>query len=88
MEGKLKNPIQLVTCRDIEPREVREAVEAYYEDDLRGSDNYLRFYPIVNSIAEKEDKVFTNLFNTWLIENGYYIDADDKFFHILVRIDW
>ena len=84
----LKNPIQLVTCRDIEPREVREAVEAYFEDDLRSSDNYLRFYPIVSSIAEKEDKVFTRLFNEWLINEGYYIDSDDQFFHILVRIDW
>jgi len=84
----LKNPVQLVTSRDIEPKEVREAVESYFQDEIRSSDNYIRFYPIVSSVSEKEDKVFARLFNKWLIDEGYYIDADNEFFHILVRIDW
>ena len=59
----LKNPVQLVTSRDIEPKEVREAVESYFQDEIRSSDNYIRFYPIVSSVSEKEDKVFARLFN-------------------------
>jgi hypothetical protein len=85
---QLKNPIQLVTSREIQDREVREAVEEYFQDDIRSSDNYLRFYPIVSSISEKKDKAFAKLFNNWLINEGYYIDDTDKYFHILVRIDW
>tara|TARA_R110000737_G_scaffold261036_1_gene269326 strand:- start:396 stop:644 length:249 start_codon:yes stop_codon:yes gene_type:complete len=82
----MKNAIQLVTVLDIKDSEIRELLEEQYEDDLSSSDNYLRYYPDDSSYDTKEG--LTDKVNAWLISEGYYINTEDEFFHLLIRIDW
>jgi hypothetical protein len=79
----LKNPIQLLTVREVKDDEVRNAIDSMFEEI--SNDDYLRYYPIDN---DKDMLKFRNIINNWLISDGYYIDADDEFFHILFRFDW
>jgi len=81
----MKNAIQLVTLRDIEDTEIRELFEKQYEDDLKGSDNYFRYYPrhddydVVKGATKKID--------AWLEKEGYTIKKE-PYFHLLIRWDW
>jgi len=81
----MKNAIQLVTLRDVEDQEVRELFEKQYEDDLRGSDNYFRYYP--NNDIYDVAKGATVKINKWLKKEGYKINKAE-YFHLLIRWDW
>ena len=60
------------------PLELEERIVEHYEDNIRSNDTYVRYYP---------DRPIKGL-NEWLIDNGLYVDMEDKFFYILIRIDW
>ena len=60
------------------PIEIEENIIEYFEDKIRSSDTYVRYYP--NNPIEG--------LNEWLIDNGLHFDIEDRFFYILIRIDW
>lgn len=84
--GNLKNCIQVFNWIDINPQnELRDLIIEYYEEDLNGSDTYVRYYPNDDSYVGEE---LNKLINDYLIKDGYFIDFDDEYFYILIRIDW
>lgn len=46
--------------------------------------HYYRWYP--NEV--KEDNLPGKELNQWLLDNGMIIDKDDKYFYVLIYIDW
>ena len=60
------------------PLELEERIVLHYENSISSNDNYFRYYP---------DYPIEGL-NEWLVDNGLYIDKENKFFYILIRIDW
>ena len=85
MKTELKNPIQLVTWRDIKDKELNDEVHESYLDNIRSSDTYVRYYPNSDDFYFKDG--FHDRMNKWLIDNGYKINKD-RYFHLLIRIDW
>lgn len=80
----MKNIRQLVELNHVDD-DIRKVFENEYEDDLRSSDNYFRYYPNDDTYDKTEGN--TEKINKWLVDNGYEI-LDEQYFHILVRWDW
>jgi hypothetical protein len=86
--GNLKNTVQVFNWIDIDANnKLRELILNFYRSDLNGSDTYIRYYPNDNDYDYMNQELQT-LLNEYLINDGYYIDKNDEYFYILLRIDW
>lgn len=72
--------IQLLEISAIEnfPRDLENSIVQCYQEDICGSDTYVRYYP--------SDPI--EGLNEWLSLNGLQVNVSDEYFYILIRIDW
>ena len=84
--NNMKNTVQVFNWLDIDANnDLRDMILDYYREDLCGSDTYVRYYPNDGSYISEE---LQKMINDYLIKDGYFIDYKDKYFYILIRIDW
>ena len=84
----MKNAKQLLELLYIEASdsEIRELLEAQYQDMLCSNDSYFRYYP--DDDTYDKVKGLTDKVNEYLIKQGYTIEGEDEYFHILIRLNW
>lgn len=82
--GNLKNAVQVMNWNEIPSNNnLKDIISDFYEDRLSGSDTYVRYYPNNNQFGQENIKIIN-----YLIEQGFFIDKNDKRFYILIRINW
>lgn len=89
---KLKNPIQVVDTLTM-PIDLRHKLLHDYFMKHNHVDNvyngiYCRCYPIGGNDDPKEIIALMLEVNNWLMENGYYIDWSNEYFHVIMYFNW
>ena len=85
----MKNAVQVLEVYD-QDMEIRELIQEYFLDHFAnlGNDSYHRYYPLSSKHHDKKFDGVKMQINRFLVKEGYYIDWENQYFHILMRFSW